>query len=428
MQIQEIRLADIKIKNRAREDKGDIEGLAESIRTKGLIQPITVDEELRLIAGERRYLAHKKLDMDTIYAVIRPSGVLDSAEVELLENIARKDLTWDERAKLELKIWNLKVGEFGEYNVATNQAGWSYAKQGRLVGSSDETVRHRIELARTIDEMPDLVDGCKTEDEAWKEHTKLKLHGARLMLLEKVKEDPRIRRALDEASQHYMIGDALKELAKVPPESFQFAEVDPPYGVSLDARKSRNADGSPMQEYREWDEDHFPSMFRKVAAGTWRALQENSFAVFWYGMSWHCEVLNILRDIGFGIPDIPCIWTKGEMSGQTARPETTFGSAYEPFFLARKGQPRLHKSRGNVFNYSALVGKEHPTEKPLALMEDILFTILDPGCNILVPFLGSGVTLRAAYKLNHIGMGWDLSRTYKDYFLHKVAEDNRHVR
>ena len=53
-------------------------------------------------------------------------------------------------------------------------------------------------------------------------------------------------------------------------------------------------------------------------------------------------------------------------------------------------------------------------------MEEILKLTCFPGSTVLVPFLGSGVTLRAAYKTGHVGFGWDLSQVHKAKFLKKV--------
>jgi hypothetical protein len=41
----------------------------------------------------------------------------------------------------------------------------------------------------------------------------------------------------------------------------------------------------------------------------------------------------------------------------------------------------------------------------------------------MVPFLGSGATLRAAYKCGMMGFGWDLSEVYQEGFLGAVETD-----
>ena len=70
--------------------------LVESIKTNGLIQPITVrlgkNGRYQLIAGERRLRASKLAGMETIAAFIRTANDMQMLEMGLVENIQRKDL------------------------------------------------------------------------------------------------------------------------------------------------------------------------------------------------------------------------------------------------------------------------------------------------------------------------------------------------
>jgi len=292
------------------------------------------------------------------------------------------------------------------------------------MGTSKSAVSRRIQLAEAMELLPDLAKH-KTEDDAWKEYKRLEEDVVRTSMMQRL--PTHIRQAMDHASSHYNVGDAFAGMAALKDEAVNFAEVDTPYGVDLDKRKSRNEDTRPMEEYNEWSSENYIKLFAKTAQEVYRLLKPNSFAVFWYGMSWHWEVLQALRHAGYGVPDIPAVWIKGD-AGQTASPNTTLGSCYEPFFLARKGGPVLAKpGRSNVFNFPKLSNatKDHPTQKPLILMKAILETCLFPGSAIIVPFLGSGVTLRAVYRLGHTGFGWDMSEEYKRAFLKRVAEDQK---
>jgi site-specific DNA-methyltransferase (adenine-specific) len=159
--------------------------------------------------------------------------------------------------------------------------------------------------------------------------------------------------------------------------------------------------------------------------GTYEALKYNTFCVWWFGPTHYQLVRDSLRESGFSVSDIPCIWNKGNQ-GQTNHPEYNPANCYEPFFLARKGQPFLRKQgRPNVFSFDQVPAgqKIHPTERPLPLMVELLEMCSYPGQAIVVPFLGSGVTLRAAYRLGMSGCGWDLNQDVKNKFLLKVQED-----
>tara|TARA_B100000963_G_scaffold69042_2_gene57376 strand:- start:24025 stop:24921 length:897 start_codon:yes stop_codon:yes gene_type:complete len=70
--------------------------LAESIKTLGIIQPVTVRKlgrnQYQLVSGERRYRASKSIGLKTIPAFVRVANDQETLEMALVENIQRKDL------------------------------------------------------------------------------------------------------------------------------------------------------------------------------------------------------------------------------------------------------------------------------------------------------------------------------------------------
>lgn len=85
-----------------RKDVGDIEDLKASISEHGIIQPIIVsvvaEDRYRIIAGERRYTAAKSLELKTVPCLIRTIEEHRRQEVQLIENIHRKELNPIEEA------------------------------------------------------------------------------------------------------------------------------------------------------------------------------------------------------------------------------------------------------------------------------------------------------------------------------------------
>lgn len=83
---------------RIRQDNGDIEKLKASIAKVGLLNSIIVDENYNLIAGFRRYtacraLGFKEIDVKVVVCEGNKHKLLD---IELAENIARKDFSIEE--------------------------------------------------------------------------------------------------------------------------------------------------------------------------------------------------------------------------------------------------------------------------------------------------------------------------------------------
>lgn len=98
-EIIEVPCHQIRIGERHRKDMGDLEVLAASIATEGLLQPVGITEENLLVFGERRLRAVRDvLKQDTIAArIVRVSSILAG---EYAENEIRKDFTPSERVAI----------------------------------------------------------------------------------------------------------------------------------------------------------------------------------------------------------------------------------------------------------------------------------------------------------------------------------------
>ncbi len=77
-------------------DENALKELAQSIKEKGIIQPIVLsrvgDGTFRIIAGERRWRAAKIAGLDKIPAIIKDVSPSEAVEIALIENIQREDL------------------------------------------------------------------------------------------------------------------------------------------------------------------------------------------------------------------------------------------------------------------------------------------------------------------------------------------------
>lgn len=100
-EVLEVRTNLIKIGDRFRKDMGDLDSLAASINDLGLLQPIGIDSNYRLIFGERRLRAFEILGLERIAA-----RFIDVAKLaaEHAENEVRKDFTAAERVAIGAAI------------------------------------------------------------------------------------------------------------------------------------------------------------------------------------------------------------------------------------------------------------------------------------------------------------------------------------
>ncbi len=133
--------------DRVRQDFGDLNELAESIKSEGLLQPPVVNQDLVLVAGERRLRAMRDvLKFETIPVIYFET--LDEAHLARLEseeNTKRKPPTWQERV--------LSVDKVHTKNAlagALASKKWGQQETGKLLGASQASVSYCLLLAGLI--------------------------------------------------------------------------------------------------------------------------------------------------------------------------------------------------------------------------------------------------------------------------------------
>ena len=123
----QVPIKDIIVKKRIRKDLGDIEALAESLKRFGQINPIVINKKNILIAGERRLEAAKHLGWRTINAIISEcSNELIRLELEVEENVQRRDFNMEEIAEATRKIYRLQNPGF--FRRILNAIAWFFKR------------------------------------------------------------------------------------------------------------------------------------------------------------------------------------------------------------------------------------------------------------------------------------------------------------
>jgi ParB family transcriptional regulator, chromosome partitioning protein len=145
-------------------DSEALEELAESIRVNGVVQPIVVrpaQEEGRyiLILGERRLHASKKAGKTTIPAMVRRVSEQQAAEMTIIENLQREDLSPLEQAEA--------------FRVLSEEFKLTQAQIGERVGLSRESVSNYMRLLRLPREVMQLLAEKKIKFAEAKELLKL---------------------------------------------------------------------------------------------------------------------------------------------------------------------------------------------------------------------------------------------------------------
>ena len=125
-----------------------LKSLAASIKTHGIIQPVTVRRvekgRFQLISGERRLQAARMAGLKTIPAFLRSVGDQDMLEMALVENTHREDLN-----PIEIAL---------TYNRILTECDWTHEKLGERIGKDRATITNFLRLLKLS---PDIQIGLR---------------------------------------------------------------------------------------------------------------------------------------------------------------------------------------------------------------------------------------------------------------------------
>jgi site-specific DNA-methyltransferase (adenine-specific) len=418
----------IVVGERARQDMGDLVDLENSLKKSGLIQPLAVQRKANsylLLAGERRYTVLLMNEVSPVPVRIYNEDLtdLELKVIERAENFYRKDMEYWEYDALVAEIHTLQQSLVGISAPGPgHDKGHTLKDTANMFGITDVSVSTAIKRNEVREMFPDLFNNCKTQKDATNLIKKMDEAVIKESIAKKL-EAQKGSTKLIKLADAYIQGDFFAGVKKIPDRVIHLVEIDPPYAIKLQQAKKKDGESQYDEaSYNEVDVEDYQKFISKVFAECYRVMSDHSWLLCWFAPEpWFEVIYRELNNAGFQTTRMCGIWTKP--SGQSKHPESRLANAYEMFFYAWKGQPALNKAgRSNIFNYSPVppTQKTHPTERPVELMQEIYDTFAFTGSRILIPFLGSGSGLVAADNLGISGLGFELSKSYRDSFIVKV--------
>jgi len=157
-------------------DDKSLEELSQSIKSYGIIQPITVrkiyDDIYELVAGERRLKAVKLLRMESIPAVVIEVKEEESAAMALIENLQREDLDFIEEAMAFERL----IEDFG-----LNQT-----QLAEKLGKSQSTIANKMRILKLPDSVKKELREAKLTERHARALLKIEDEEVLLSILEKI--------------------------------------------------------------------------------------------------------------------------------------------------------------------------------------------------------------------------------------------------
>jgi ParB family transcriptional regulator, chromosome partitioning protein len=199
-------------------DQARLAELAESIRTRGVLQPIVVRPlaggSFELIAGERRLRAAQMVELETIPALVRDTDDWERLDLALAENMARVDLNPVEEARACAML--------------VDDLGLTKQEVGRRVGRSRVAISNLVRLLELPEEALELIEGGHLSEG----------HGRAILLCK------------DHATRRRLALDAR----------------DGAWSVRDTERRAREAEGQPEPEQKRFTREVHPDLAEALAA------------------------------------------------------------------------------------------------------------------------------------------------------------------
>jgi len=231
------------------------------------------------------------------------------------------------------------------------------------------------------------------------------------------------------------LGDALEILPSIPDESVDLVFVDPPYNIGKDFA-GRKDKWKTDEEYLSWCYQWIDMCIRKLKpSGSMYVMTSTQFMPF-FDIYIRKKMIILSR----------IVWSY-DSSGVQAK--NFYGSMYEPILFCvkdknkytfnansilieaktgakrklidyRKNPPQPYKTEkvpGNVWNFARVRYRmeeyeNHPTQKPISLLERIILASSNVGDVVLDPFSGTFTTCFVAQQLNRRFVGIEIQEDY----------------
>lgn len=432
---------------RIRQNYSHVESLAKSIEEVGLIQPIVITTDYKIVDGCSRLKACRDiLKMSQVPVVIHET--MSEEQLRILEieaNIRRKDFDWTERV-----MGIAKVHEIQKFNAALNHnPAWTIQQTGQLLGHSVGNVQNFVTLAKYIKLQDEEICKASGVSEALKVLLKrreteanqklVELMGSRKVSVPQASAENTLTSELVPVEpvqtelpintislrDFCKLGDCFTHMAEMPEASIDHVFTDIPYGIDMENLDQTRSLANIDTVKREHDVTANVAMMEQLFKAVFRITKPHSFFILWYDLSHHEKLQAWALEAGWCTQRWPLIWHKLQPCwNQAANFNTT--KDFEVAMICRKPKATLvnpHTTSVKAFAYPNTQRTfDHPFAKPIELWQWLMKLVSLQGQSFYDPFAGCGSSLVAGIQLGLVPHGSEIVEGHYNKQLLYVAE------
>lgn len=429
-----IKLTDIIIpedRQRKSIDEVALGELIKSIRAVGIIHPIVLDDDNRLLVGRRRLLAFERIGHTEI-PFVRKSELspLQQKVVEFDENHKRASLTWAEEAQAIAEIHEMMSRTMTDEGLVEH-TDHTFQDTADVLKVSEAKVQQDVQLARTLHSNPEVAEKMRAHDT--RKGALLAYYRERELAIDRELARRRILRAKElggsvEGLTHLSTGrihnaDCRTILATLPDNSVDLIITDPPWGIDLSVAATwskqwtERYDDSPEATLR-LIEEIAPLLFRLLKPSCHLYTFAPLDLLTW--TQWN----DILTKAGFTVRTRPLIWAKSTPG--ITEVYTSFIPSYEGILFASKldgGKSRLfQKAIPDAWTESRQRTDYHPNEKPCRIIDAMIEASSTIGEVVLDPFCGGGSIISRAFVQDRTYIGIEQDMHYAHVCVQRLRD------
>lgn len=408
-------------RQRRKIDQGEIEGLAQSFKTLGQLQPIVLRKDNTLVCGEKRLRAAQLLSWPTISAVYFES--LDPAAQELAEldeNVRRSNLSWQETSAAYSKIHELLKAKNEKWTLeqTANYVGFDFAWLSRYITAHKMLVTHKdkVEHCTSLSQVLGVAERMRNRA-VEKELAQAPV----VQSVEQLFAEPTIPSAQTapppkEISAHERViqADFHSWADGYSGEPFNFLHCDFPYGINH--QKSEQGGAEDWGAYEDTPEIYW-ALCDSLKRNWAKLVAPSAHIMFWFSLNFYQRTIEFFESLGedVRINPFPLVWAKSDCSGILPDPRRGPRRTYETAFIISRGDRYVVKSIAN--HYAAPTTKRvHISEKPQPVLRHFFKLFVDENSTVLDPTCGGGNALAVAEEMKAKSVfGLDLNEEYVSF-------------